>query len=149
MHLNVSTSSHENQKEEDDDVSLYEDEKIKRSVDIAIGLLVCILNLIEIILILRLKRKRNFEVVLLSLCVADMFFGISKGIISVVYFLDVQIGEIFELSYLLFLFFVLVSIFHLLFIAVDTLYAIIQPILHNVFMTRKKIYFVLIAIYGL
>ena len=116
-------------------------EGFKRSVDLTIGLIVALLNIMEIILILRLKRKKKiFEIVLLSLSVADLLFGLSNASICVVFLGNWKDESVFDITYTTYFFFVLTSILHLVFIAIDRLSAIVRPIRHNIFMTRKRIY---------
>ena len=124
---------------------------IKRSVDLSIGLLVAILNIIEIILIVRIKRKqkKQFEIILLSLSVADLLYGLSNSAICVVYLGNLKEDTVFDVTYTTYFFFVLTSIFHLVFIAVDRLWAVVHPIKHNVLMTRKKVYIALGAVWSL
>uniref|UniRef100_A0A7M5WZQ5 G-protein coupled receptors family 1 profile domain-containing protein n=1 Tax=Clytia hemisphaerica TaxID=252671 RepID=A0A7M5WZQ5_9CNID len=54
-----------------------------------------------------------------------------------------------ELTTSTYILFVLCSIFHLVFIALDRLWAIVRPIKHNIFMTRKKVYTILSTIWML
>ena len=119
----------------------------ERGIDISVGFIVVILNFIEIILILRLKHKKTFEYVLLSLCVADLLFGLSNSIVSIIWLTEFNTMEVLNVNYTTYFFFVITSIFYLLFIALDTLYAIVQPILHNVFMTKKRARIIIIAIW--
>jgi 7 transmembrane receptor (rhodopsin family). len=123
-------------------------EELKRSVDLTIGVIVAILNVLEIILILRLKRKKKiFEVILLSLSVADLLFGLSNASVCVVFLGNWKSISVFDVSYTTYFFFVLTSILHLIFIALDRLAAIVRPIRHNIFMTRKKVYICLAVVW--
>ena len=131
--------------------SLRSAQTVKRSVDLSIGLLVAVLNVIEIVLIVRIKRKKRklFEIILLSLSVADLLFGLSNGAICVVFLGNWRGETVFDITYTTFFFFVLTSIFHLVFIAIDRLWAIVRPIKHNIFMTRRKVYIALGAVWSL
>ena len=86
---------------------------IKRSVDLSIGLLVAILNIIEIILIVRIKRKqkKQFEIILLSLSVADLLYGLSNAAICVVYLGNLKEDTVFDVTYTTYFFFVLIQFF--------------------------------------
>ena len=58
-------------------IPLDSDEIIKRSLEISFGILVLILNVSEIIIITKLKRKKRiYEIFILSLSVTDLLFGI-------------------------------------------------------------------------
>ncbi|XP_066923878.1 uncharacterized protein [Clytia hemisphaerica] len=127
-----------------------EDQEIKRSFDLAIGLIVALLNVAEIIMILRIQRKKKiFELVLLSLSFSDLLFGLSNGAICVVFLGKWRNEEVLEVTTSIYFLFILCSIFHLVFIALDRLWAIVRPIKHNIFMTRKKVYIILSMIWML
>ena len=120
---------------------------VRKSMELPLGIIVALLNIIEIILILRLKRKKIFEIVLISLSVADLLFGLSNASICVVFFARWRDESVFDATFTSYFFFVLTSIFHLIFIAIDRLSAIVRPIRHKVLMTRKKVYIILCAVW--
>ena len=99
-------------------------------VGIALGLLIILLNLCEMKILHKRKKKRLYESLLLSLSVSDLFLGVSELSISIVY-----ISGIFDESpnyaYMTYFFFLLVSILHLLCISIDRLYAVAYPIHHK------------------
>ena len=116
----------------------------RASLDISFGFLVFVLNLCEISMLSRLKRRwSNYEVVLLSLSVADMLFGLSNVSIGVAYFTSEINEEVFEITATTSFFFVLTSIFHLSWIGIDRLWAVYSPIKHNYLITRKVVAIVL------
>jgi len=134
--MNDMTSNNENSSESED-----VDERLRRSVELTLGVIIALLNIMEIILILRLKRKKKiFEIVLLSLSVADLLFGLSNASVCVVFLGNWKGESVFDVTYTSYFFFVLTSIFHLVFIAMDRLAAIVRPIRHNISMTRRKVY---------
>ncbi|XP_057305623.1 octopamine receptor beta-2R-like [Hydractinia symbiolongicarpus] len=118
---------------------------IERSVDVSLGFLVVILNIIEIILLCRIKRKLKIhEICILSLSITDLFFGMSNSSVSMVFVTkNAQSGIILDVSYSIYFCFVVNSILHLVLITLDRLWAIFRPIKHNVFFTRKKVYWLL------
>ena len=94
----------------------------QRTIELCISLAVILLNIVEIVIISRLKRrKRIYEMLLLSLSVADLLFGISNGILCAVYLSDSLNYEVFEVTYTTYFYFVLTSILHLSWIALDRL----------------------------
>ena len=129
--------------------SFNSEETIKRSVDLSIGLLVVILNIMEITLILRIKHQRLFEIILLSLSVADLLYGLTNASLCIVFLGNLHVESVVNVTFTLYFFFVLTSICHLMFIAVDRLWAVVRPITHNVLMTRKKVYIALGTVWSL
>lgn len=128
---------------------LSETQQIRRSTDLIIGIIVVIFNIVEVILIARIKdrKKKNYEIVLLSLCVADFLFGFSNAAICVTFLAgrgQFSTLTIFNTTYF---YFVLTSILHLSFIAIDRVVSVVKPIRHKLFMTRKKLYAVLAIIW--
>lgn len=60
------------------------EEIIKRSTDLSFGVLIAILNIVEIIMIAKIRRKKNIcEILLLSLSVSGCMFGISNLFVSI------------------------------------------------------------------
>ena len=118
------------------------DEKIKRSIDLTFGVLIAILNLAEIIMIAKIKRKKKiYEIVLLSLSVSDCMFGLSNVFVSIPYIASIcRFQDLVETTYTLYVFFILTSIFHLLFITLDRLIAILKPFKHRTCLSRKRFY---------
>ena len=121
--------------------------KLKRSFDLSFGLLIAILNTVEIIIIAKIKRKRKvYEILLLSLSVSDCMFGLSNSFVSVLYITSICWFEnLLETAYTLYVFFVLTSIFHLLFTTVDRLVAVFRPIQYRTYLSRRR-FFICIAI---
>ena len=118
------------------------DDFLERSIDLSIGILIALLNLAEIIIILKIKRKRKvYEILLLSLSVSDCMLGLSNGFLFVLYAVNAcRYVVLLETAFTLFIFSVLSSIFHILFIALDRLLAVSRPMRHKVFSTRKRAY---------
>ena len=79
------------------------------------GVLIAILNLIEIIMIVKIRRKKKiYEVLLLILPISDLMFGISNVVISIAYLMHgFMFQGLVDGAYTSHLFFVLTSIFHL------------------------------------
>ena len=116
--------------------------KLKNSIHLTFGVLIAILNLVEIILIAKIKRKKKiFEVLLLSLSVSDCMFGLSNAFVSIPYVASIcRFQEIVETAYTLYVFFVLTSIFHLLLITIDRLIAVLKPLKHKTCLSRRRFY---------
>ena len=117
---------------------------LERSIDLSIGILIGILNLVEIIIILKIKRKKKvYEILLLSLSASDFMLCFSNGFLYVTHAVNAYRYEyevLLETVFTLYIFSVLSSVFHVLFIALDRLLAVLRPIRHKVFSTRKKAY---------
>ena len=118
------------------------EEIIKRSTDLSFGVLIAILNIVEIIMIAKIRRKKNIcEILLLSLSVSDCMFGISNLFVSIPFIANLcTLKEFVETAYTFYVFFVLTSIFHLLFIAVDRLVAVLKPLKHKIYLSRRRFY---------
>ena len=111
-----------------------------RTVELCFAVMITVLNVVEIVMISTMKRqKKIYEMLLLSLSVADLLFGISNGILCVVYLLDNTKYEVFEVTYTTYFYFVLTSILHLSWIALDRLWAVCWPFQHDMHVTRRRI----------
>ena len=124
-------------------------EKREKSIELSLGVLIAILNLVEIIMIAKIKRKRKlYEILLLSLSVSDFMFGISNVFVNI-FFLAGACGNkhFVEAAFTTYLFFVLTSIFHLSFITLDRLIAVLKPLQHKLILSRKRVYIFLILLW--
>ena len=117
-------------------------EKITRSINLSFGVLIAVLNVVEIIIITKIKRKKEiYEILLLSLSVSDCLFGLSNAFASIIYIASIcRLKEMVETAYTLYTFFVLRSIFHLLFITADRLLAVLKPLKHRSYISRRMLY---------
>ena len=114
------------------------DTTLKRSIDLTVGVLIATLNIIEIIIIAKIKREKKNEIILLSLSVSDCMFALSNVFVSMPYIVSIcRFQDVIETAYTLYVFFVLTSIFHLLFITVDRLIAVLQPLKHKTSLSRR------------
>ena len=117
-------------------------EKITRSINLSFGLLIALLNVVEIIIITKIKRKKKiYEILLLSLSVSDCLFGLSNAFASIIYIANIcRLKEMVETAYTLYMFFVLTSIFHLLLITADRLLAVLKPLKYRTYISRRRLY---------
>ena len=117
------------------------DNEWKRSTELSLGVVISILNLVEIIMIAKLgKKKKIYEDILLSLSVSDFMFGLSNVLINIVVLAnDCDSEALLEATYTLYIFSILSSIFHLMFITIDRVIAVRKPLKHKIFLTRKKV----------
>ncbi|XP_057307548.1 octopamine receptor beta-2R-like [Hydractinia symbiolongicarpus] len=124
-----------------------DEQMMKRSIDLTFGLIVVILNIAEIILISRIKRKKKiYEICILSLSVTDLLFGISNSVVSAIYLSkNGQNESILEITYTTYFYFVLNSILHLIWITFDRLWLVLKPLQHRAYVSRKRICIVLAA----
>lgn len=124
-------------------------EKITRSINLSFGVLIAVLNVVEIIIITKIKRKKEiYEILLLSLSVSDCLFGLSNAFASIIYIASIcRLKEMVETAYTLYMFFVLTSIFHLLFITADRLLAVLKPLKHRSYISRRMLYIFLAVLW--
>ena len=117
-------------------------EVLERSIGLSIGILISILNLPEIIIIIRIKGKRKiYEILLLSLSASDCMLGLSNAFVFDLHTVNACKYEVLvEIAFTLYIFSVLSSIFHIMPSALDRHLAVFRPIRHRVFSTRKKAY---------
>ena len=117
------------------------DWKLKARIKLSTGILVAILNIVEIIFIAKIKRrKRIYEIILASLSVSDCLFSLSNAIFSSILLSKVCKSEedLMEVTYIAYLFFVLASVFHLIFIAVDRVMIVLIPFQYEAIFTTKR-----------
>ena len=114
-----------------------ENELIYETTDLVIGFLVAVLNVIEIIIIARIKKRKKYEVLLLSLSLSDCLFGIANVILASVY------RSLLECSHILHLFFVLTSMFYLIIMSIDRVIAAVKPFKHKLLFTQRRIYIII------
>ena len=124
-------------------------EKLEKSIELSLGVLIATLNLVEIIMIVKIKRKKKlYEILLLSLSVSDFMFGISNIFVNIFFLAGACTNEhLLETAFTLYVFFVLTSIFHLSFITVDRLIAVLKPLQHKIILSRKRVYTFLILLW--
>ena len=125
------------------------DSKLEKSIELSLGVLIAILNLVEIIMIVKIKRKRKlYEILLLSLSVSDFMFGISNVFVNTFFLAGVCNNQyLVTTAFTLYLFFVLTSIFHLSFITIDRLIAVLKPLQHKLILSRKRVYKFLVLLW--
>ena len=118
-----------------------EGENLHRKIDLVAGLLIAILNIVEITMIAKIRRKKRiYEIILMSLSISDCMFGLSNVIVSSI---DIsnskKYDELLETVYTCYTFFVLTSIFHLIFIAVDRVMIVLKPFQYETIFTKKRL----------
>ena len=114
-----------------------ESELIYEITDLVIGFLVAVLNIIEIVIIARIKKRKKYEVLLLSLSLSDCLFGISN-VILVYITNECHARSLLECSYILYLFFVLTSMLHLTFMSIDRVIAVVKPFKHKLLLNQRR-----------
>ena len=114
--------------------------KQNRSIDLATGFLIAFLNIVEIVMIARIKRKKRiYELILMSLSVSDCMFGLSNVIVSSIVLSQNCRDNLFGRAYVFHVFFVMTSIFHLIFIAVDRVMIVLIPFRYETIFTTKRL----------
>ena len=118
-----------------------DDEKLYRSIDLTTGFLIAILNIVEIIMITKIRRKKRiYEIILASLSISDCMFGLSNIIVSSIYLSNsCKYDELIETAYISYAFFVLSSIFHLIYIAADRVLIVLKPFQYETIFTTKRL----------
>ena len=114
-----------------------------RIFGLLISISVIVLNVVEIIIISRIKRRKSiYEILLLSLSTADCLFGLINSIQQITKARlspeDVQI--VAEIMGVFYFFFIFSSLNHLLLISTNRLWAITAPIKHRVVLTRNRLH---------
>ena len=117
-----------------------DDGNVYRKIDLAAGILIAILNIVEIAMIGKIRRKKRiYEIILLSLSVSDCMFGLSNVVVSSIYLSNTNsYGELLETAYTSYAFFILTSIFHLIYIAVDRVMIVLKPLQYKSVFTSKR-----------
>ena len=114
----------------------------KASIKLSTSILVVILNIVEIIFIAKIKRKKRiYELIIASLSVSDCLFSLSNAIFSSLFLSKLYKSEedLVEVTYIAYLFFILASVFHLIFIAVDRVMIVLIPFQYeNIFTTKRQ-----------
>ena len=114
--------------------------KLFRSINLATGFLIAILNIVEIIMITKIRRKKRiYEIILASLSISDCMFGLSNVIVSSIYLSNsCKYDNLLDGAYVSYVFFVLTSIFHLIFMAVDRVMIVLKPFQYETIFTKKR-----------
>ena len=116
-----------------------ESELIYEITDLVIGFLVAVLNVIEIVIIARIKKRKKYEVLLLSLSLSDCLFGISNVLLASLYISnECHARSLLECSYILYLFFVLTSMLHLTFMSIDRVIAVVKPFKYKFLLNQRR-----------
>ena len=118
---------------------------MKQSTGLLLGALLATLNFVEIVMIGNFKRKKKiYDTILLSFSVSDCKFGVSNVFLNIVALSEKCESEaLSEATHTFYVFSILSSILHLIFITMDRLIAVLKPLQHKVFFTRKTIYIIL------
>ena len=125
--------------------------EFKRSSVLSLSVVIVMLNVVEVLMILKLKKKNEiYDIILLSLSVSDCLFGLSNVFVNIFVLTGSCESEaLLDVAYVFYVFSVLSSIFHLMFITMDRVKAILQPFRRKTFMTRKRIYIFLVLLWTL
>lgn len=111
--------------------------RIEESIRIALSLIIIALNLTQIVLIARLKRKKTiYELFLMSLAIADFLLTFFNFIFSVMFLAEISV--LFDYIVILYFVTITTSFLHLLAIAMDRFVAVYFPLNHKVSFTLSK-----------
>ena len=119
---------------------------IPQILELVISISVFLLNIAEITMIVRIRRRKTiYEKLLVSLSVADGLFGFVNGLQQVTRALISKKagGVVSEGTSVVYFFFIFSSLQHLLVISLDRLWAICSPMKHRVIVTRRRIHIVI------
>lgn len=115
-------------------------EQQKRSIDLSTSIIIAILNIVEIVMIAKLKRKKKiYELVLLSLSVSDCMFCLINVIVSSIFLHQACQEYLLEAAYVLYVFFIMTSTLHLILIALDRVMIVLIPVGYKSKVTTKRI----------
>ena len=115
-------------------------EKLKRSIDLSTSFIIAILNIVEIVIIAKLKhQKKIFELILLSLSVSDRIFCLTNVIVSSVFLNQTCQDYLLESVYVLYVFCIMTSSLQLIFIALDRVMIVLIPFRYKVIFTMKRL----------
>jgi len=127
---------------------------IQRSINLLFGFIVVVLNIIEIRMISKVKRKKElFEILLVSLCLSDLSFGLSISIFHGLNFIRKYtnyckiIVSIIDVLCTLRMLFILISILHLTWIAFVRYIAVKFPFKLRDISKRSNVFFVIFGIW--
>ena len=110
-------------------------------LDLSISIIVCIVNIAEIIVIAMIKRRKTiYEKLLLSLSVADGLFGFVNGFLQVTRkALSRQKRSLVNnIAGNIYFFFIFASLNHVLAISLDRLWVVCSPMKHRIIVTRGR-----------
>ena len=116
--------------------------KLEWCIELGTSLVVVILNIAAIIFITKIKRRKKiYEIILANLSISDCLFGISKVIIcSIFLHKSWKPGDdLLKTVYIGNVFFILASIFHLVFTAVDRVMIVLIPFQYETIFTTKRL----------
>ena len=119
-------------------------------LDLSISIIVCIVNIAEIIVIAMIKRRKTiYEKLLLSLSVADCLFGFVNGLQQVMRkALSRDKRSIANnIAGNIYFFFIFASLNHVLAISLDRLWVVCSPIKHRIIVTRRRIHIAIAIIW--
>ena len=113
----------------------------------SVSIPIILVNLIEIILLLkRRKILLPYELILLSLAIADLNVGIAELSLAIIRLPDNDsLRSAFAKGFLWYT--IKASVFHVAALTIDRLIAVTKPLLHKLWVTRKRITYVIIAIW--
>ena len=115
---------------------------------IAVGLLIIVANIVEIVYISRNKHKNTFEKLLLSLAISDLLVGITATVYKTSDFLlgkKPWLNE--EVAATVFMFSSIFSLKNLLVLTTDRFLAIRFPIKHRILVTARRTNILIISIW--
>ena len=98
-----------------------------------------VLNFIELYLLAQIKQRKAYEKFLMSLSVSDVCASVTEIVIISLYFTWKGNEHVMGLNISTYFFFVVISFLHLFWICLDRLWAVVQPIQHNIFVTGRKV----------
>ena len=117
---------------------------------IAVGLMIIVTNLVEIVYISRNKHKNTFEKLLLSLAISDLLVGITATVYKTSDFLLGKEPWLSEgVAAIVFMFSSIFSLKNLLVLTIDRFLAIRFPIKHRILVTARRTNILIISIWVL
>ena len=123
----------------------------RKIIFIIVSFIIAILNISEVVIIVRCKSRKAFDKLLLSLAISDALVGLSVALFNIYYLTTDNTASLLDGNKYanIFFFSVILSLTNLIAITVDRFLAVRFPIKHRVFSTEKRANAVIVTIWSL
>ena len=123
----------------------------RKIIFIIVSFIIAILNISEVVIIVRCKSRKAFDKLLLSLAISDALIGLSVASFNIYYLTTDNTASLLDGNKYanIFFFSVILSLTNLIAITVDRFLAVRFPIKHRVFSTEKRANAVIVTIWSL
>ena len=122
--------------------------EVEELIFILVGIMIILMNSVEIAFLLRIKHRSTFEKLLLSLALSDLLVGIAVTVFKTIDFATDAVPWLEEDEFVTV--FIMSSIFslkNLLAITADRFLAVKYPIKHHIFVTGRRVNILIVLIW--